>query len=352
MVGTKIGDFLHDRGDLGVIHNPQGGDSRFQSAARSFTIRRVESLTGIRITAADQHGLVTSAQCRAAGISPQTVQRLCRSGEWQRLNRAVYLVDADRYDLIPSVTMTRAAVLSAGPHAVAVLETAAEVLGIAGVHHAGRVHVSLPSALARPRRPTEPNVRLHQLSLPAADIVVVSGLRVTTPARTVADLMRRSDRLTAVSIVDSALYRRVLGPDDLDRVVAHMAGRPGAPRARPWLADVDGRAESPLETRVRLRAADGGVAPDELQFRVRDSRGRIVAIGDLAWIRARVIAEADGVEAHDNPVAVFRDRKRQNDVVNAGFRLLRFTWEDTRNPDYIPHVVRDALSRTPAPQLS
>ena len=46
--------------------------------------------------------------------------------------------------------------------------------------------------------------------------------------------------------------------------------------------------------------------------------------------------------------AVFRDRKRQNDIVQAGFTPLRFTWEDTLNVDYIPSVIRAAIARSMA----
>jgi hypothetical protein len=176
----------------------------------------------------------------------------------------------------------------------------------------------------------------------------VDGLTVTTPARTIADLLLRVGRFTGVSLLDSALNQRLLAPDDLDLVRAMLVGRRGAPRARPWFAEPDARAESPLETRVRLRAADGGVPPDELQYRVRDRHGNVVAIADMAWTRARVVGEADGADAHDNPVAVFRDRKRQNDIVNAGFVPLRFTWEDTLRVDYIPNVVRAAIAQSRA----
>jgi hypothetical protein len=103
-----------------------------------------------------------------------------------------------------------------------------------------------------------------------------------------------------------------------------------------------------LETRVRLRAADGQVAPDELQYRVVDRSGHVVAIADLAWLGRRVAGEADGVDAHDNPDAVFRDRARQNAIVAAGFVPVRFTWADTMEPDRVPRVIRAAMTRPAA----
>jgi hypothetical protein len=231
---------------------------------------------------------------------------------------------------------------SAGPPAVAVLGTAAELLGLTGLRPEAAVHVSLPGAAARPRRMIEPGLSLHQFVLRPDEVTNVDGLVATTPARTAADLLLRVDRYSAVCVLDSGLNRGLLAPADLPLIGAMLAGRRGAVKARPWLAEADGRAESPLETRIRLRCVDGEVPPDTLQHPVRDADGHLIAVGDLAWLPSRIIAEGDGVEAHDNPVAVFRDRKRQNDLVNEGYTPLRFTWPDTMSPPYIPEVVRRA----------
>ena len=87
---------------------------------------------------------------------------------------------------------------------------------------------------------------------------------------------------------------------DLPRL---LFGRRGAAKARGWIEQADGRAESPLETRARLRCADGGVPPDELQAVIADASGRVLARVDLLWRAARLIGEADGGEVHDRPDA-------------------------------------------------
>src|SRR5688572_19591726 len=160
---------------------------------------RVDALYVVQSVARSQHGVVTVEQCRAAGVSGDEVRSLCRAGEWIRLNRGAYLVDAHLLEGIPRLSAVRAAAFSAGPLAVAVLTTAAELHGIAGLRRDDDVHVNLPGPLARNRRPTEPGVRLHQLVLGPDDVTTVEGLAVTTPARTAADLMLRVGRLAAVS---------------------------------------------------------------------------------------------------------------------------------------------------------
>ncbi|MFF4877221.1 DUF559 domain-containing protein [Micromonospora sp. NPDC000668] len=107
---------------------------------------------------------------------------------------------------------------------------------------------------------------------------------------------------------------------------------------------MDGRAQSPLETRARLRCVDGRVPPDALQLEVRDDDGYLLGIGDLGWRGPRIIAEADGRDVHGSPEAAFADRRRQNRLVNAGWTVLRFTWSDTLRPDYIPWTVRQAIA--------
>lgn len=100
-----------------------------------------------------------------------------------------------------------------------------------------------------------------------------------------------------------------------------------------WFDLVDGRAESPLETRLRLQLADAGLAPEQLQWPVDLSSvvqepGPTVAWLDLAWPRCRLAVEADGAAFHRAPEALFEDRRRQNALLSLEWRLLRFTWWD------------------------
>lgn len=299
-------------------------------------------------TASRQDDVIAAWQCYHVGMELVDIKRLCRSGRWQRLYRGVYHVNADVAGSPSPRALTRAGFLSAGPHAVAVLDTAAAVHGIGGLTHDRTIHVSLAGARARPQRIVDGGLVLHQFVIEPEHIVTVDGVAVTSPTRTVADLILRLDRYTAVSVMDSARNRGVVGEDGLAQVLRLIAGRRGAVRARDWISEVDERAESPLETRVRLRCVDGKVGPDTLQHKVYDQRGRLLGVGDLAWLSARVMGEADGTAVHGQPDAVFRDRWRQNDLANAGWTVVRFTWQDTLEPGYVPYVVRNALARAAA----
>ncbi|MCW2505298.1 MAG: hypothetical protein JWO79_3582 [Actinomycetia bacterium] len=288
----------------------------------------------LREIAGGQHGLVTARQCHDLGVPVALIQARLRSGDWRARCRGVYEIWPDTGELL---TWIRGALLALGPQSAAVLTTAAWLHGITGLPGD-----PLPLRVSRPRespRKPRPGVHVHHLTLPPEHLTEVEGVRVTTIARTAADLMRRVGRIHAVSVADSAL--RLDPSADLRELLRR--GR-GSARARGWLQLADPRAESPLETRVRLNLLDGRVPPEELQYPIYGGRGQLLGIADFAWPRALLIVEADGETVHSSAKALFRDRRRQNDLANAGWTVLRFTWADTLRPGYVAGTVRDALT--------
>src|SRR5262245_55043360 len=131
-------------------------------------------------------GVVTAAQCRAAGFTRDEIRYRCEVGHWRRLLRGHYLVDpaaeqaridpaADRPRLDPAAGRARiaAALVALGPSAVAVFETAAALHGVDGLPPPAAIHVSIPPGSARAHRR---GVRIHQGVLRDSDVVEVSGL--------------------------------------------------------------------------------------------------------------------------------------------------------------------------------
>ena len=70
-------------------------------------------------------------------------------------------------------------------------------------------------------------------------------------------------------------------------------------------------------------------------------------VRDFHWPRARLVVEADSYTWHRSPSALDDDRERDVTLTLAGYRCLRFTWEQvTRRRDYVAerHAQR-SLSR-------
>ena len=109
-----------------------------------------------------------------------------------------------------------------------------------------------------------------------------------------------------------------------------IAAFPDTPAAR-TLALADDRAESPQETRARVRIRQAGFPPPVPQYRVT-AHGRFVARVDLAWPDARVAVEYDG-EWHAGADQLRLDRARLNKLVDAGWLVLHLTSVDLSKPE-------------------
>ncbi|MGW4997093.1 endonuclease domain-containing protein [Streptomyces hydrogenans] len=189
-------------------------------------------------------------------------------------------------------------------------------------------------------------------SLPAGDVCLRRGLRVTTAARTAADLIRASgSREEAVVTADSALSRRVVEgvrrdpPVRYEELAAQLSvRRPGAPRARAWLRLADPAAGSPAETVARLRMADAALFP-ESQPLLRTPAGRPLH-PDFLFRAAGLAVEVEGYAYHGTPRAHERDIARFNALQSCPEvrRVLRFTAREVfTRPDRMTATVRTAL---------
>lgn len=107
------------------------------------------------------------------------------------------------------------------------------------------------------------------------------------------------------------------------------------------LATIVAPAESPMETRLRWLLIQHGLPRPELQAELRDGEGRFVGRADLYYPSARLVIEYDGT---NHRARLIEDNRRQNLLLGAGFRLLRFTAADIfERPDGLVPQVRGAL---------
>ncbi|MFC5381051.1 type IV toxin-antitoxin system AbiEi family antitoxin domain-containing protein [Aquipuribacter nitratireducens] len=288
-----------------------------------------------------QDGVVTWQQARDAGYSQSSVRSLLASGEWRRVRRGAYLVDPGR-SLSHPLVQCRAVVLTT-PNAVIAGASATQLWGLRSQRPA------VPEVVVPPRGTlrAKPDLRPHQWRLAADDVTSIRGIPVTTPARSVLDAVRFAGRLDGLALLDESLRRGVLTRSQLLGLRDVARGLPGSVGVEDIWVEADGRAESSLESKVRLRCVDDGLRPDHLQLEIRDARGVLIARVDMAFLvpgsRVLVVVEADGVGPHSMPEVLAHDRVRGNGLTALGHRLVRFTTVDTIEPATIPSAVRRAL---------
>lgn len=177
--------------------------------------------------------------------------------------------------------------------------------------------------------------------LSTADIVERQALPVTSAIRTVCDLARRLPLTDAVAAVDMALHQRLVDLAELNSAVAARQGSKGVVRLRLVVGLAEPGSESRMETRFRLILVRAGLPRPEVQAALIDQRGEPIGRADLYYASHRLVLEYDGAVHRDKLV---EDSRRQNLLVSAGYRILRFSAADVlRNPDGIIKQVRAAL---------
>ncbi|WP_165922422.1 endonuclease domain-containing protein [Pseudonocardia endophytica] len=233
--------------------------------------------------------------------------------------------------------------------------SAAEMLGADCAPASAPAEVVLPE---RQRR-TRAGLIVHRDAVPEAEIVRDVPVRVrdrrgrwrplpgrtvdtTSPVRTAFDLARREPRIEAVVALDALACHCRISPADVLALAERHPGVRGLSRLPGLVALADGRAESPMETRIRLALLDGGLPCTELQFPL--GRYRL----DLAYPAAMLAVEYDG-EHHREPAQARYDLERQAHIARRGWTVLRpSAHEVLADPEAVADRVRHALaSRRP-----
>jgi very-short-patch-repair endonuclease len=103
-----------------------------------------------------------------------------------------------------------------------------------------------------------------------------------------------------------------------------------------------------METRLRWLLIQGGLPRPEVQVKLGDGAARFARRVDLYYPEARLVLEYDGGNHRDRLV---EDNRRQNVLVNSGYRLLRFTATDVYDhPDVVLAQVRAQLGGSYRPR--
>ena len=179
--------------------------------------------------AAEQWGLVTTAQARFLGVSPQAMARLANQGTLERMTHGVHRLTGAPPSPLDDL---RAAWLAFDPARRAGERLRDESVSVvvshrsaAMIHELGDVEADQYEFTSEKRRQTRrPDIRIHRARIGAGEWTVVDGLPVTSVVRTVDDLAAaRVDGGHLASVVRDALTRRQVDDQQLITALRHHA---------------------------------------------------------------------------------------------------------------------------------
>jgi very-short-patch-repair endonuclease len=262
--------------------------------------------------AARQHGVVTTEQLAAAGLSERAVAHRVASRWLTRVFRGVYRVGpvAAPYGREMAAALATGGALS---H-----HTAAVVWGFRPPCN-DDLHVTTATG-SRSRR----GLRVHRSA--SLDAAVHLGLPLTTVPRTLHDLAPVLTTGELERAVEEALIRGLATREELTT-------RPALRRAT---------VEEPQITRSeaerRLRRLVKAARLPRAVTNVRVAGWEV----DAFWPAYKLVVEVDGFAYHGNRAAFERDRRKDAALVAAGYRVVRITWRQLVDE---PHVVVALLAR-------
>lgn len=168
-------------------------------------------------------------------------------------------------------------------------------------------------------------IAVRHATLVHDETIRMRGFPATSIPVTLLDVCRRLSLVEAVVVADAALHAGLTTPADLARWVRLNPKRHGIRRLRRVVEHAEPAAASPMESRLRMALVISGLPRPKAQVPIYDVSDRFVGRPDLYYELAMLGIEYDG-GAHRDQLA--EDNRRQNNLLSAGVRLLRFTAHD------------------------
>ncbi|MFI7003878.1 hypothetical protein [Nocardia sp. NPDC050175] len=292
---------------------------------------------------------VPHVMSRASALQDGYTDRELRAA-WQRVRRGYYLDAEGAADLTVAqqhLARADAVAQASSPDAIISHISAAVAHGL-DVWAAPLTRVHLLRNRSTGGRTTR-QLMLHSMRIGPDEVVRIRGRQVTGVARTVLDLARTLPFEQAVVVGDSALR---LGKTTRAELIAQLARYPGpgTPAARRVVDFVDGRSESPGESRSRVALHAAHFPRPELQARIVTPDQRFVARVDFLFPEVGVVGEFDGLLKYRShlrgsqaPEDIVIAEKAREDALRAlGWLVVRWTWRELGTSTWLTRLTQAA----------
>ena len=254
-----------------------------------------------RLVTFDPSRPFTRAQALGAGVSRHRLE----GPSYRRLHPLVYVA---RDSVLAPDDAIRALLLSFPSNAWASHATAARLRGFV-IPTIGEEHVTVPSPNSRRYRP---GVVVH-IDSRRQDVGVVRGIRASLPTDVLVELGELLTLVDLVVLTDDMLHKRAVA-------IAELTDASASRNVREAVTLASDRAESPMETRLRLLLHFAGLPTPQVNAEVKVC-GRVRRL-DLSWPQCRVAVEYDGRQHASSSSQFESDVYRRSELDRAGWQVV------------------------------
>lgn len=296
--------------------------------------------------------LIHRSDAQASGRTPGEIRGLVRNGRWVRLASGVF-VPRETYDAADDfgrhALRARAMLQVSSPDAALSHVSAAVLHGLRPWKIAlNDVHLTYNRRSGGKRTPGRV---MHTARLDEAEVVDRCGARVLEVAWTVVDIAATEPFEESVVLGDRALRQGLTDIALLRSALERMGAHPGRARASRAVGRMDDRSDSVGESRSRILMLDERLPVPLAQADVLDAADRWLARVDFLWAEHGVIGEfdgrikyrRDGVATKDAEDIVYQEKLREDRLRQAGWVVVRWTWDDLETPGALASKIRAAM---------
>ncbi len=291
-----------------------------------------------------QHGVATTSQARALGLTRRAELRMLSAGSLQAPARDVLAAGG-----VPVSFEGRAMAAALAPGVTAVSHGAAarlhgldgfdryETVDVIGVQGANP-HPAAATVIHYTRGPVLEHTvlvrKIPTMSIPSTLALLAPTVGVGPTARALDSALRLGVCADELRAVAQAWRRR--GRSGPPALLMLLGERVDNRLPRSWFQRIADR----VLARVGIRMVDG--------YRIRDRRGSLLAELDLADPVRKVGVECQSWQWHASPDAQHRDARRKEMLRQLGWEIVDVWWSDLLHPErVIGEVVYLLRSRDP-----
>lgn len=292
----------------------------------------------VAAVAAERRFLITRGEVLELGGSMDVIRNRLESGHWVRVHAGVYQIDQRPLDRRGRL---QAAVLACGSKARVSHRAALLLWGMDGIRSAP-VEVTMPFGnLAIPE-----NVIVHRSRRPTPSRER-SGIPVSGPERALLESCASVPPIVVGKALDSALRLNITSLDRIWMMLALEGGRGvrGTKALRRVLVDRshDTATDSGSEYELLHHMKRALLPLPDLGFELHPESGR--RIPDFLWPDLGKAVEVDGLDAHSSADRLDDDLQRQNELMDLGLELRRFSARQVRrDPKGVVEQIRRFLA--------
>lgn len=295
--------------------------------------------------AREHDGVVTRLHAAARHVSPQILRAAVRDRTLHRVRPGLF-VTPERWAAASTRSaqflLTVRGVLLGHPDWIASHHAALALHGLP-LHDVdlGVVDVVAPVRASKIR----PGLHVHVATPEQLSAASDRPVRVVSAADACVLTAAASGFEAGVVALDAARHRHLVTPDGLTAAAALPGARYGIGTVRHAIEASDGRCESPGETLTRLVLIAAGLAVRS-QVDIEDADGFVGRVDLL--VGERVVVEFDGAVKYDGldgKRELMREKRREERLRDAGYRVVRVTWADLSHPE---RLVRRVLAQLAA----